>query len=684
MALVADPRGDLPDAQREGARLGAYLGERPQYTVVVNDGAVSRAEFLARFRDSDIVHVAGQAEFDGARSAASGLLVADGRVTAADLGGLPAGATVPRLFFFNAIEPAAGGGDGRREAAVAAVAAAVLAAGVKHFVCSVRAVAGTTGFQFSDEFYHELASGRSVGVAVREARRAAARREGKSALTWASYVLYGDPTARYVTAHDATVLPGRRPRPRRSMLMAAGAAGAVLVAGALWLTFGGGTTRVRLDDAYTHLAAGRYEDAARGFQAAITARPAEAYEGLALVAIRQGDGAAAQRFCAAAQKIDARRPGCLLVQGDSVAMQGDLPKAAALYDSVISFAGVPPIPKSIAYNRLGRLSAAQGQPDKASAAYAKAQEADPSNAEAVSNAGALLRQQGRYAEATAAFEKAATLSPGDAIVQTLLSDTREAASLGKDQDKQKRVDALVDELAMRFKRGDVVRPPAGRDEWTSPPLTVSLLGLESRGRVAFREGEHDFLLLKIGQTLQAQTRARLVDRAVMDKLLGELKLGSSALADSRTALQLGRVLSARVISVGTIAGSGPEWTLTMRMIETESSAVVASVAQSFPTTQSSSQVADTVANDLAVKLRRAFPLRARVAGTGKGEVTLNVGSAEGAAVGQKLLILKDGERGTREAVAEVEIVEVSEHQSRARLSGEGPPVSRGQRAIERS
>jgi hypothetical protein len=73
-----------------------------------------------------------------------------------------------------------------------------------------------------------------------------------------------------------------------------------------------------------------------------------------------------------------------------------------------------------------------------------------------------------------------------------------------------------------------------------------------------------------------------------------------------------------------------------------------------------------------------------VAGTGNGEVTLNVGSAEGAAVGQKLLLLKDGERGTREAVAEVEIVEVSEHQSRARLSGEGTPISRGQRAIERS
>lgn len=686
VAVVTDPRGDLPEALEEGTRLGTYLGDRPEYTVVVNDGAVSRAEFLARFGESDIVHVAGQGEVDAARSAASGLLVADGRITASDLGGLPAGTTVPRLFFFNACEPAAGGSGGRREAAVAAVASAILAAGVKHFVCSVRAVAGSSGFQFSDEFYHELASGRSIGLAVREARRAAARREGKTSLTWASYVLYGDPTARYVAAGATeSRVPVVRGGRRRFPLMAAGvAAAAAVAAGVLWLTFGGGTTSARLDDAYTHLASGRFQDATRAFEALLTVRPAEAYEGLALVALRQGDAAGAQRFCADAQKINVQRPGCLLVQGDSLAVQGDLPKATAIYDAVISFAGVPAIPKSIAYNRLGRLSAAQGQPDKASAAYAKAQEADPSNAEAMSNAGALLRGQGKYAEAIAAFEKAAALSPGDALVQTLLKDTHDAARLGKDQDRQKRVDGLVDELASRFKRGDVVQSVAGRDEWTSPPLTISLLGLESRGRVAFREGEHEFLVLKIGQLLEAQTRARLVDRAVIDKLLAELKLGSSALADPRTALQLGRVLSARVISVGTIAGGGPEWTLTMRLIETESSAVVASVAQSFPATQSSAQVADTVATDLAAKLRRAFPLRARVSGAGKGEVTLNVGSAEGAAVGQKLLILKDSAGVGREAVAEVEIVEVSDHQSRAKVSGQPKPITTGQRAIERT
>jgi hypothetical protein len=269
------------------------------------------------------------------------------------------------------------------------------------------------------------------------------------------------------------------------------------------------------------------------------------------------------------------------------------------------------------------------------------------------------------------------------MVQTLLKDAREAAGSSQDAEKAKRVDALVNELAGKFKRGEVTKPPAGRDDWTSPPLTISLLGLESRGRMPFREGEYDFMTLKIGQALEGQTRARLVERAVMDKLLAELKLSSSALADQRTALQLGRVLSARLITVGTVAGGPNEWTLTMRVIETETSQVVASVAQVFPATQSTAQAADVVAKDLAGKLRKTFPLRARVTGGGNGEAMLNVGTAEGAAVGQKLLIFREGAGGQRDVIGEAEITEVTDKTARAKLTGDAKPVTAGLKALEK-
>jgi len=681
VALVADPQGTLPEAQRAGTQLGAQLGDRPEYQVVVNDRTVSRAEFLAQFTTCDVVHVAGQAEYAGA---GGGFALADGHISATDLARLPGDATVPQLLFFAASEPLVAGGNRHGEAAVFGLATAILMAGVRHFVGSRRAVGGVAGAQFAQEFYGQLAGGQSIGVALRDARREVVRRHGKSELTWASYVLYGDPTSRYVAGRvpsaptRAAAVLGRK----RLMALLGGVAAVIVAVGGLVFALSGGG-KGRIEAAYKHLEGGRLGAAAHEFEAAVGARPAEAYEGLALVALRQNDAAAAQKFCGEVQRLGASRPGCVLVQGDRVALQGDLPKAAASYESVVSFAGLPNIPKAIAYSRLGRIAAEQGQPDRAQAAYAMAQQTDPGNAEALSNMGALLRRQGKYAEAATALEKAATLDPNDAMVQTLLKDVRDAEVGGKDAEKQKRVDALVEELANRFKRGDVVRPPAGRDDWTSPPLTISLLGFESRGRMPFREGEYDFLSLKIGQALEGQTRARLVERNVMDKLLAELKLSSSALVDPRTALQLGRVLSARLITVGTVAGGGSEWTLTLRVIETETSTVVASIAQSYPATQSTAQVADAVAKDLASRLRKAFPLRARVTGGGKGEVVLNVGSAEGAAVGQKLLIFREGAGGQRDVVGEAEITEVTDRTARAKLTDESKSVTPGLKALER-
>src|SRR5207244_4043431 len=160
---------------------------------------------------------------------------------------------------------------------------------------------------------------------------------------------------------------------KRLMTLLGGGAAVAVVAGALYFTLGGGG-KTRLEAAYKHLEGGRLQEAAREFDGAVSARPAEAYEGLALVALRQHD------------------------------------------------------------------------PGPAQAAYQKAQQADPGSAEALANMGALLRKQGKYAEAAQLLDKAAALNPSDAMVQTLLKDARDADGTSQDAEKQKRVDALVEEL----------------------------------------------------------------------------------------------------------------------------------------------------------------------------------------------------------------------------------------------
>jgi len=65
--------------------------------------------------------------------------------------------------------------------------------GVKHFVGSLRAMPGSTGFQFAQEFYRQLQTGSSLGEAVKRARHAAARDTDDP--TWLAYTVYGDPRA---------------------------------------------------------------------------------------------------------------------------------------------------------------------------------------------------------------------------------------------------------------------------------------------------------------------------------------------------------------------------------------------------------------------------------------------------------------------------------------------------------
>jgi hypothetical protein len=63
---------------------------------------------------------------------------------------------------------------------------------------------------------------------------------------------------------------------------------------------------------------------------------------------------------------------------------------------------------------------------------------------------------------------------------------------------------------------------------------------------------------------------------------------------------------------------------------------------------------------------------------------LNVGAAEGAAVGQKLLIFRESAGGQRDVVGEAEITEVTDRTARARLSDPTKPVAAGLKALERT
>lgn len=105
--VVADPTGDLKNAEEEGERIKQLFDRMPgvRMTILRKQQATHR-ELLLRFQSGefDVVHYAGHAFFDPENRARSGIVCADREVlSGTDLASL---SKLPSLVFFNACEAA--------------------------------------------------------------------------------------------------------------------------------------------------------------------------------------------------------------------------------------------------------------------------------------------------------------------------------------------------------------------------------------------------------------------------------------------------------------------------------------------------------------------------------------------------------------------------------------------------
>ena len=204
LVMAADPRGDLPDVRAEGDAILAELERHPTVHARLSN-APDRAFALRYFKDYDVVHFAGHADWVAADPSASGWLLADGKLTADELAKLGGGRPMPMIVFGNACQSghtAAWSGDDDR---VFGLANALLTAGVRHYIGTQWEVVDGQSALFAAALYRELADGKAIGAAVRHARGAVVKEAGEAALAWASYVLYGDPAARPLQRPDARV-----------------------------------------------------------------------------------------------------------------------------------------------------------------------------------------------------------------------------------------------------------------------------------------------------------------------------------------------------------------------------------------------------------------------------------------------------------------------------------------------
>lgn len=196
--IVSDPTGDMPEAHQgaeEIFRLVRRVG--PQYRVEFLAGArIERTDLLCRLKRADLVYYAGHAEYVECDPSESGWRLKNGCVTCNDFHKLDP----PPLFVF------ANGCQTAREAPIADIetrwgggmASAFILCGVESYLGTLWPIPAAGSAAFAAAFFRNLLTGHSIGVSVRQARQRLIEQAGLTETVWASYVLYGDPSRRFV------------------------------------------------------------------------------------------------------------------------------------------------------------------------------------------------------------------------------------------------------------------------------------------------------------------------------------------------------------------------------------------------------------------------------------------------------------------------------------------------------
>lgn len=192
---VSDPCGNLPAAQIEGMELYHLCQLEPRVRFEMLNGHVSRQSVKSRLAAFDMVHYCGHSEHDSNSPDQSSWILGDGRLTAGDIRDMVInGEAGPLLVFNNACQSGVTSSWSERPAGWSfGLANAFLLAGCTHYIGAVSDLLDLGSKDFARLFYQNVIAGFPVGKALRETRIDHRKESGESNLTWAQYILYGEP-----------------------------------------------------------------------------------------------------------------------------------------------------------------------------------------------------------------------------------------------------------------------------------------------------------------------------------------------------------------------------------------------------------------------------------------------------------------------------------------------------------
>lgn len=192
--LIVDPTETLPEANTEAQLLCTLLDGIPRVEVTLLGGKqIQKVPLLAELQEYDLVHFAGHSFYDPQTPSKSGWRLHDSILTAGELSKCR---QPPQVVFSNSCQAGASAewnGTNGYEGQTFGIGSAFLLAGVKNYIGTFWEVDDEESRLFALAFYQNLVTGMSLGAALLAARQTIIQHKGWNSLTWASYVLYGDP-----------------------------------------------------------------------------------------------------------------------------------------------------------------------------------------------------------------------------------------------------------------------------------------------------------------------------------------------------------------------------------------------------------------------------------------------------------------------------------------------------------
>ena len=632
--VLADPEGDLKSAYEEGNQIRDYMERKRDLINVSFRSQDIPAEYVRqKIRYFDFVHFAGHADYSPENPGKSGWRLSDGNLQAHEIKKMTDTGFMPALIFSNACQSARTDEWNLKshfQNEIFGLANAFILSGVKHYIGTFWEVLDEPSKRFAIEFYRHLFESKTVGEAVRLARLDLMDEYGEEAIVWASYLLYGDPTFNYMSH----ILPDEisdepaEPAPEIEQVAAARTRSTQGLPEKskkrstwIWMTATGLAVIIAL---IIWIAPAFFKTDTTEFEQAL------------ISFYQAGDFENALTTAETLKTKDAGVRLAYLIPGNIHLRKGELETARALYQQAMDASKGSEVQFASALIGLGRIASLNKEDKKALEFYRQASDASPASSAAYLSQAMLMEKSGNTTQALSLLEKAGELSPDNPSIAAITREIRLKTEVAADEKKQARIDNLVESLLQGMDKPSRALPSDG---WTSLPLTVWIIDFTTQG-YSLQEGEDALLVSGMTDHLLQHGRVQVVERALLDKLLAELKLSTSKLTDQRTALALGKLLAARLIITGKIIYAGPHTQVSLRMFETETGRITTALNETVGSAVPISVLAEKLTGNLIQKIETAYPIRGKIDSLEGEDAALNIGSNAGVMPGQTFKVLQ--------------------------------------------